>query len=288
MTSNSGENKLETKFKDLLSEDVQGRADDRGVALDRVGVCDLKMPLELHGCQVDRKKAQQVQAVLSLSVDLNPFKKGVHMSRLVETVLDHKNDFSINTLGEFLGDICKRQGADKAFAKIEFDYFFDKEAPVSGKVSPQAYRCYYAGQYSDGYLEIVQGVEVPVKTLCPSSKEISDYGAHNQRSKVWVNISHKFTGTPAIVEISLEEIIEIAENSASSPLYPLIKRADERHITMSAYDKPCFVEDVLRNIATVLRDDNRFDSYQLKVVNYESIHTHNAFAVIDSRDVQSG
>lgn len=283
----SGETKLETKFKEVQAEDVQGRADDRGIALDRVGICDLKMPLELMGCQVNKSKSQHVQAILNLSVDLDPFKKGIHMSRLVETVLDHKSDLSLNTLGSFLEDICKRQGAARAFARIEFDYFFDKEAPVSGKVSPQAYRCVYQGNYSENELEIIQGVEVPVKTLCPSSKEISDYGAHNQRSKVWVNLTHKFLKKAVNVNISLEEIIDIAENGASSPLYPLIKREDERHITMSAYDKPCFVEDVLRNIATVLKDDNRFNSYQLKVVNYESIHTHNAFAVIDNRSVEN-
>lgn len=267
-----------------MTEDVQGRADERGVALDRVGVCDLKLPLKISGCERNQKTSQQVQAVVNLSVDLDPLLKGIHMSRLVETVLDHFDVISLNNMTSLLEDICKRQGATRSYAKIEFDYFFDKEAPVSGKTSPQAYRCFYQGEYSDEGSKIVQGAEVPVKTLCPCSKDISDYGAHNQRSKVWINLTHNKAKQ---INISLEEIIEIAENGASSPLYPILKREDERHVTMSAYDKPCFVEDVLRNIATELKEDKRFDSYQLKVVNYESIHSHNAFAVIEDRKTES-
>lgn len=276
---------METRFKEVLTEDVQGRSDTRGVALDKVGICDLKLPLKLKGCERNSKRSQHVQALIDMSVDLDPLQKGVHMSRLVETVLDHYDEVSLNSMESFLSDICKRQGAYRSYAKIEFDYFFEREAPVSGKISPQAYRCFYQGEYSEKGLEIVQGVEVPVKTLCPCSKEISDYGAHNQRSKVWINLTHSFPVKSQKIQISLEEIIEIAENGASSPLYPILKREDERFVTMSAYDKPCFVEDVVRNIATQLRKDKRFDSYQLKVINYESIHSHNAFAFIDKRAV---
>lgn len=278
---------METRFKEVLTEDVQGRTDNRGVALDKVGICDLKIPLKLKGCERNSKLGQPVQALINLSVDLDPLKKGIHMSRLVETMLDHYDEISLNGFESFLSDICKRQGALKSYAKIEFDYFFDRKAPVSGKVSPQAYKCFYEGEFSENVINIKQGVEVPVKTLCPCSKEISDYGAHNQRSKVWITLTHNFSGKSKKIEISLEEIIEIAENGASSPLYPILKREDERHVTMSAYDKPCFVEDVLRNIATELKEDKRFDSYQLKVVNYESIHSHNAFAIIDNRKTES-
>ncbi len=278
---------METKFKEMLTEDVQGRADKRGVALNRVGVCDLKIPLLIKGCERNPKASQHVQAVIDLSVDLDPLLKGIHMSRLVETVLDHYDEISLSNFEAFLFDICKRQGALKSYANLEFDYFLDKEAPVSGKTSPQAYKCVYKGEYTKDGIKIVQGVEVPVKTLCPCSKEISDYGAHNQRSKVWINLTHNFSGKAKQIEISLEEIIEIAENGASSPLYPILKREDERHVTMSAYDKPCFVEDVLRNIATELKDDKRFDSYELKVINYESIHSHNAFAIIENRNTES-
>lgn len=268
------------------AQDVQGRADHREIPIDRVGICDLKIPLVIKGCERNPNNEQHVQASLDLSVDLDASRKGIHMSRLVETVLDHYQTLSLKSLAGFLKDICKRQAASKAYAKIEFDYFFNRTAPVSGISSPQAYRSYYEGVYYCDQFELKQGVEVPVKTLCPCSKEISDYGAHNQRSKVWITLNHKLKEDLSI-EITLEEIVEIAENSASSPLYPILKREDERHITMSAYNKPCFVEDVVRNIATYLKGDSRFYSYDIKVVNFESIHSHNAFASIVERSISS-
>lgn len=260
-------------------EDVQNRPDNRNIPINKVGICDLKMPLVLRGCEKDEKSTQHVQAVLALSVDLDESKKGIHMSRLVETVLDHNSEFSLNTINTFLDDLCTRQVARNAYVKIDFDYFFSKVAPVTGLSAPQAYSCSYEVTYGEYGYVIKQSVEVPVKTLCPCSKEISDYGAHNQRSKIWITLVHKLEFDRKI-GISLEDIVEIAENGASSPLYPILKREDERHVTMSAYDKPCFVEDVVRNIATELNNDNRISSYEIKVVNYESIHNHNAFAVI--------
>ena len=260
-------------------EDVQNRPDSRNIPINKVGICDLKLPLVLRGCEKDTESTQHVQAVMSLSVDLDGSKKGIHMSRLVETVLDHNEDISLNTIKGFLEDLCSRQVARNAYVKLDFDYFFSKVAPVTGLTAPQAYSCSYQIDYGKEGFIIKQSVEVPVKTLCPCSKEISDYGAHNQRSKIWITLSHKLTEDEN-VDISLEHIVEIAENGASSPLYPILKREDERHVTMSAYDKPCFVEDVVRNIATELAGDDRFNSYEIKVVNYESIHSHNAFASI--------
>ncbi|MGI9534820.1 MAG: GTP cyclohydrolase FolE2 [Thermodesulfobacteriota bacterium] len=260
-------------------EDVQNRPDSRNIPINKVGICDLKMPMVLKGCEKDENSSQHVQAILALSVDLDSSKKGIHMSRLVETVLDHSKEISLNTINGFLDDLCSRQVARNAYVRIDFDYFISKVAPVSGLTAPQAYSCSYEVAYGEYGYVIKQSVEVPVKTLCPCSKEISDYGAHNQRSKIWITLVHKLEVDKKI-GISLEDIVEIAENGASSPLYPILKREDERHVTMSAYDKPCFVEDVVRNIATELNNDNRFCSYEIKVVNYESIHSHNAFAVI--------
>ena len=261
-------------------EDVQNRPDDRNVAINEVGICDLKIPLVLKGCEKDQSVTQHVQAVLSLSVDLDAAKKGIHMSRLLETALDHNKELSFAGLRNFLEDLSKRQLAKKAYVKIEFDYFFTKVAPVSGISSPQAYSCLLECFYSsdDGF-KLKQSVEVPVKTLCPCSKEISDYGAHNQRSKVCISLFHN-QHEEGEIGVSLEEIVDIGENGASSPLYPILKREDERHVTMSAYDKPCFVEDVVRNIAIELDGDDRFSSYEIRVINFESIHSHNAFAVI--------
>ena len=260
-------------------EDVQNRPDERNVAINQVGICDLKFPLILKGFEKDGSKTQNVQAVLSLSVDLDGSKKGIHMSRLLETALDFNEELTLVGLKDFLEDLSNRQLAKYAYIKIDFDYFFTKIAPVSGIQSPQAYSCSIeCSKGPDGY-QLKQSVEVPVKTLCPCSKEISDYGAHNQRSKIWISLNHHTENSNSI-EITLEEIVEIAENSASSPLYPILKREDERHVTMNAYDKPCFVEDVVRNIFVVLDEDKRFDSFEVKVVNFESIHSHNAFAVI--------
>ena len=262
-------------------EDVQNRPDDRNIPINKVGINNFKLPLVLMGCEKDKASEQHVQATLSLSVDLDAAKKGIHMSRLVQTALDHNKEISILSIRDFLKDLRSRQVARSAFAKIEFDYFFPKKAPVSGYEAPQSYSCSYICEYSDSGLTVKQSVEVPVKTLCPCSKEISDYGAHNQRSKIWITLTHNLRNEED-VEICLEDIIDIAENGASSPLYPILKREDERHVTMSAYDKPCFVEDVVRNIALVLNKDKRFNSYEIKVVNYESIHSHNAFAQINS------
>ena len=262
-------------------EDVQNRPDNRNVAINKVGICDLKIPLVLKGCEKDKSTTQHVQAVFSLSVDLDGTKKGIHMSRLLETVLDHNKELSLTGLKTFLEDLSKRQVAKHAYAKIDFDYFFTKVAPVSGIPSPQAYSCSFECIFGPDGFQLIQSVEVPVKTLCPCSKEISDYGAHSQRSKVWISLLHKQDGE---VGITLEDVVEIAENGASSPLYPILKREDERHVTMSAYDKPCFVEDVVRNIAIELDGDKRFHSYEIKVVNFESIHSHNAFAVIQKEN----
>ncbi len=270
------------KMRRTAYEDVQNRLDKREIPINKVGICGLKMPLLLKGCEKDAGSSQQVQAVLSLAVDLDKSRKGIHMSRLVEAVVDYSNGISLDRIKDFLDVLLDKQSAKEAQVKIDFDYFFWKVAPVTGISAPQAYGCSYEVEYrKNGIMIIKQSVEVPVKTLCPCSKEISDYGAHNQRSKVSITLLHELKGDHT-VDISLEDIVEIAERGASSALYPILKREDERHVTMSAYDKPCFVEDVVRNIATELNSDDRLNSYKIKVVNYESIHSHNAFAVIES------
>lgn len=272
----TGEKLVRTEY-----EDVQNRPDKREIPINKVGICGLKMPLLLKGCEKDPGLSQHVQADLSLAVDLDKSKKGIHMSRLVETFMAYSEGISLGTIKDFLDALINKQDARETQIKIDFDYFFWKVAPVTGIAAPQAYSCSYEVEYSrNGSMVIEQSVEVPVKTLCPCSKEISDYGAHNQRSKVFITLLHKLKDSYN-VHISLEDIVEVAEKGASSALYPVLKREDERYVTMSAYDKPCFVEDVVRNIATELNRDNRFDSYKIKVVNYESIHSHNAFAVID-------
>lgn len=268
------------KISDALMNDVQGQTDDRQIYINEVGISDLNIPLTITGCEKDPSAKQSVQATLSLGVDLRKEKKGIHMSRLIETILEHSEKFSISALPDLLMDIKNRQGAERARVKIEFNYFLSRTAPVTKKSFPQAYKCYLEGSFDGKAAVLSQGVEVPVQTLCPCSKEISDYGAHNQRSTIWITLNHKVNGQQKI-DICVEEIINIAENSASSPLYPILKREDERYITMSAYDKPCFVEDVVRNVSSRLNKDGRFSGYEVRTVNYESIHNHNAYAILN-------
>lgn len=267
------------KITESIMNDVQGQSDDRHIYIDQVGISDLKIPLTIYGCENDGDKSQNVHATLSISVDLARDKKGIHMSRLIETVHEHSDVLTLDKLPELLEDIRTRQQSSRANVKIEFNYFFSRTAPVTKKSFPQAYKCYLEGTMDSDSTLLSQGVEVPVQTLCPCSKEISDYGAHNQRSIIWITLRHLYEKEKSI-GINIEELISLAENSASSPLYPILKREDERFITMSAYDKPCFVEDVVRNVSSKLEKDNRFRSYEIKTVNYESIHDHNAYAIL--------
>jgi len=175
----------------------------------------------------------------------------------------------------------EHQDAKGAKLCLSFDYFLDRQAPVSGKVAKQAYRCGYEAKLKGSCITIMQKVEVPVTTLCPCSKEISSYGAHNQRGYVDVELEHHFTvEQEPEIKICLEEIIEQVEACASAPLYPILKRIDERFVTMKAYEEPRFVEDMVRNVAVILREDLRANRWKVKVTNHESIHQHNAFAVV--------
>lgn len=264
--------------------DIQATIDQRNVALDQVGICKVKFPLSVTGIESEASAQQQVQAELSLSVDLEPEHKGIHMSRLVESVQSVPSPFSLASLGHLLTDLRDRQGAHRAKAVVTFTYFLNREAPVSGLSAPQGYECKFSGKLGRKKMKLKQSVQIPVTTLCPCSKAISEYGAHNQRGYVDITLHHRShdTSLPSI-QICLEEMITLAEESGSAPLYPLLKRTDERHVTMQAFDNPTFVEDAIRNVAVRLREDERFDRFTVRVENHESIHQHNAFAQIRKR-----
>ena len=266
-----------------IERDVQKDSDIRDVGIREVGISDLKFPLTLRGVEMDTSVSQPVSAKLSLGVSLGKDVKGIHMSRLVENLLEQGDCLSVNDLVRFLYDLKDRQGAENASLTLEFDYYLDRQAPVSGRIGKQAYRCRYEGQMSKSAVRLTQYVEVPVTTLCPCSKEISSYGAHNQRGYVEVSFTHHLSveQVPEI-EVCLEEVIEEVESVASAPLYPVLKRVDERFVTMQAYDEPRFVEDLVRNVAVFLREDERMDSWKVRVTNHESIHQHNAYAVVTS------
>jgi GTP cyclohydrolase I len=262
--------------------DMQKTSDTRGIAIDQVGVCDLMYPIFVLDRQNQR---QQVAAKISMSVSLPHHFKGTHMSRFLEVLAHHQGELTMRTMPEILHELKLRLDAESAHIEVEFTYFLQREAPVSGLKAPMDYRCIFIGESNGGSDDFVLRVCVPVSTLCPCSKEISDYGAHNQRGYVTISVRTRRTDAGAWDLVWIEELIDVAEKSASAPIYPLLKRIDERHVTMQAYDNPVFVEDVVRNIARILRDDARITWFEVRVVNQESIHNHSAFAVVQSKSL---
>lgn len=258
-------------------DDVQGRADARAIPIDIVGVSDLRYPIVV----LDRAKEKQTTvATLSLAVSLPHDQKGTHMSRFVEVLEEHRGELTLRTMPALLADLRRRLQAAKARVEARFPYFAEKPAPVSGATGLMDYDAWFIGEASEQETDLLLGVRVPVTSLCPCSKAISDYGAHNQRGYVSLEVKTvRQQGNDAPV-IWIEELIEIAERAASCPVYPLLKRPDERHVTMQAYDNPAFVEDMVRDAATSLRDDPRVAWARVHVVNHESIHNHSAFAQI--------
>jgi GTP cyclohydrolase I len=259
-------------------QDVQSRLDTREIPIDRVGVCDLKYPIIV----MDRENRQQsTTARLSLSVNLPREFKGTHMSRFIEVLNSHRGEITMRTLPTILRELKERLDAESAHIEVHFPYFLERSAPVSGARALMDYECAFTGEMNGGTSDFVLAVRVPVTSLCPCSKAISEYGAHNQRGYVTVEVrSRQGEGTtPELVWI--EELVEYAETSASAPLYPLLKREDERHVTMQAYDKPAFVEDVVRDVAIRLQSDERIVWFKVHALNQESIHNHNAFAQIE-------
>jgi len=257
--------------------DVQNSTDARGVALDQVGVCDLKYPITV----LDRdEEMQQTVAEVSMSVGIPEEFKGTHMSRFVEVLNQYRGDFTMHTLPDLLQTLRERLEAKQARIEVQFPYFLERTAPVTEKEALMDYDCSFVGEVSGEDSTFTLGVTVPVTSLCPCSKEISDEGAHSQRGEVNIKVRSvpNKEGDPTLIWI--EELVEMAEASASSPLYPLLKRPDERHVTMQAYQNPGFVEDITRDMAVRLKGDERVAWFHLEVENFESIHNHNAFAEV--------
>lgn len=258
--------------------DLQNLPDQRNIPIDEVGVCDISHPITVldkdNGCQ-------QTVANLSMTVNLPQQFKGTHMSRFFEVLNDYREEMTIRTLANLLPDLKQRLQAETARVRIEFPYFIEKQAPVSKLSGLMKYECSFVGQADEQGDDYIQGVRVPVTSLCPCSKAISDYGAHNQRGHVGIEVRtvRKANGNPELIWI--EELIEIAEQSASAPVYALLKREDEKAVTEQAYENPVFVEDIVRNVAERLMADNRVSWFQVKIINQESIHNHNAFARIE-------
>ncbi|MGE5627001.1 MAG: GTP cyclohydrolase FolE2 [Solirubrobacterales bacterium] len=246
--------------------DVQGEKDERKVALKKVGIKDLKWPIKV----MDKNEGfQNTVGNLELSVDLPSDVRGTHMSRFIE-MANSMESLNPKSLESLLTNLKNRLKANTASCKIKFDYFVRKASPITGIVSPYNVACTFEAELSDKF-NFLMRVDVPVSTLCPCSKEISEFGAHNQRATISMEIIMNKL-------IWIEDIVKVAEESASSPIYSLLKREDEKFVTEQAYLNPRFVEDAVREVSLRLDALQGVTWYSIHVESIESIHNHNAFA----------
>jgi GTP cyclohydrolase I len=258
--------------------DIQNQQDHREIPIDLVGVSDLRYPIVV----LDQKREkQETVATINMSVSLPHHFKGTHMSRFVEILTEHRGDMTMHTLPRILHTLKERLDAESARVEIHFPYFLERVAPATGSKALMDYTCWFHGESNGSSDDFVLGVQVPVTSLCPCSKAISDYGAHNQRGTITLEVRTTRDSNDEPQMIWIEELVEVAESSASAPVYPLLKRADERHVTMQAYENPVFVEDMVRNVTAAMQQDERVQWFKVHAVNMESIHNHNAFAKIE-------
>ena len=251
--------------------DVQGSEDTRKLAIDKVGIKAIRHPVKI----MERGGgAQHTIAMFNMYVGLPHHFKGTHMSRFVQILNMNEEGISAQSFQVMLDEMIKRLEAESGHIEMTFPYFINKAAPVSGVKSLMDYEVTFTGDIKNGVKQFTTKVVVPVTSLCPCSKKISERGAHNQRSHVTVTArTNEF--------VWIEEIVDIVERQSSSELYGLLKRPDEKFVTERAYDNPKFVEDLVRDVASVLNLDERIDAYVVESENFESIHNHSAYALIE-------
>ena len=251
--------------------DTQSELDDRHIPIDRVGVKNLRYPIEIR----DKDHAtQNTVAMVQLTVDLPHQHKGTHMSRFVEVLNSHGSLLHVNNIRDILEQLTHRLNSDCAHVDFEFPFFMEKKAPATGAVGLMDYTGRFSATLNHGVLDFIVTAVVQVTTLCPCSKAISVSGAHNQRGQVTLSVR----STPPMW---LEDMIRLVEQSASSELYSLLKRPDEKVVTERAYENPVFVEDLVRNVAIRCDQLPTISYYSVEAENFESIHSHNAFARIE-------
>ena len=250
--------------------DVQSSADTRELHIDRVGIKDIRHPVVI----IDRQgQKQNTVASFNMYVRLPQEFKGTHMSRFVELLQRYDKGISLENFREILSEMTELLGADSGCVEMTFPFFLVKAAPVSGVKSLMDYEVSFIGIKQNDQVRTDLRLVVPVTSLCPCSKEISRHGAHNQRSHITLNVKlNSF--------IWIEELIELAEKAGSAELYGLLKRPDEKYVTEHAYENPKFVEDIVRELAMQLNNDDRVSSYTVEAENFESIHNHSAYAMI--------
>jgi GTP cyclohydrolase I len=256
-------------------EDIQNHKDFRDIDIDQVGVKGIRYPITV----LDKNMGeQQTVAEINMYVNLPRYYKGAHMSRFVEILNEHSRRISLQNFSEILEEMKRRLNAESAHMEITFPYFINKAAPVTGSEGLMEYKCTFKGSLNKGS-DLVTGIHVPISTLCPCSKEISDCGAHNQRGEVRLQVRFKKF-------IWIEDLIRLIEESASSDVYSVLKREDEKYVTERAYQNPMFVEDIVRDIAQKLNNDSNITWFAVESENFESIHNHNAYAYIEKHKTE--
>ena len=257
--------------KEIVIPDIQSTVDDRQIAIDKVGIKSIRYPVsiaEING------GVQKTVANFDMYVGLPKDKKGTHMSRFVEILNQFDSPFSSDSFKKMLDKMVVALEAKSGEIKMEFPFFIEKAAPVSQVKSLMDYQVTFSGHVLKREFSFAMKVVVPVKSLCPCSKEISEYGAHNQRSHVTIN------ATLSQGDIWIEDLVKVAEEESSCELFGLLKRPDEKYVTERAYDNPKFVEDLVRDIAVRLNKDQRISGYCVESENFESIHNHSAYALV--------
>jgi GTP cyclohydrolase IB len=256
-----------------ILQDTQSQRDRRGIAIDRVGVRQLRYPMQV----LDKARSRQhTIATVSLTVDLPHHFKGTHMSRFVEVLNQFGPELHVENVPKLLRGLTERLTSEIAHAIIDFPFFLEKRAPVTGAMGMMDYQVRFDATLIRKKVDMIVTVTVPVTTLCPCSKAISTKGAHNQRGEVKFAVRCK-------KPLWIEDMVAIVESSASSELYSLLKRPDEKAVTERAYDNPVFVEDLVRNIAARCNKEPNILWYRIEAENFESIHNHNAYAVIEKK-----
>lgn len=258
---------------EAILPDTQNQSDIRQIPIDKVGVKNLKYPIAV----LDKdREVQHTIATIQMTVDLPKEFKGTHMSRFVEILQNEDRELHVQAIYDILEKMQERLHATRSHIEMEFPYFKEKEAPVTKKKSLIDYTVRFHAMTCEKK-DFVLTVVVPVTTLCPCSKNISQYGAHNQRGEVTVAVRFKDS-------VWIEDIIDIVEDSASCELYSLLKREDEKYVTERAFENPVFVEDLVRNIVMKLKANSEITWYKVEAENFESIHNHNAYACIESHN----
>jgi len=251
-------------------EDIQNHRDHRNIDIDQVGVKGIRYPITVLDKDMGE---QQTVAEINMYVNLPRYYKGTHMSRFVEILNEHSRRISIQNFSEILEEMKDRLNAESAHMEMNFPYFINKSAPVTGVSGLMEYKCAFKGSLNSGS-DLIIMIHVPISTLCPCSKEISDFGAHNQRGEVRLQVRFKKF-------VWIEDLIKMVEESASCEVFSVLKREDEKYVTEHAYRNPMFVEDIVRDIAVKLSGDPNITWFTVESENFESIHNHNAYAYIE-------